>query len=136
MMRRRGTADHHGWGGMTKRANGTTAKTVLIVEDHELNLKLLSDLLEARGHRVLQARDGAEGLKLAREYRLDLILMDVQLPVVSGIEVTKWIREEHGLRYTPIIAVTAYAMKGDEEKILEAGCDPFAIRRISLAKTR
>jgi two-component system, cell cycle response regulator DivK len=117
---------------MAKRANGATAKTVLIVEDHYLNMKLFSDLLEVRGHRILQARDGAEGLKLARQHRPDLILMDVQLPGMSGIEVTKWIRAEQDLSYTPIIAVTAFAMTGDEERIREAGCDAYISKPVSV----
>jgi two-component system, cell cycle response regulator DivK len=117
---------------MAKRANGTTAKTVLIVEDHHLNMKLFTDLLEAHGHRVLQARDGAEGMMLARQHHPDLILMDIRLPGISGFEVTKWIREEQGLRYTPIVALTAFAMRDDEEKIREAGYDAYMSKPISV----
>ena len=125
-------ADHRLGHTMTKRANGAAAKTVLVVEDHDLNMKLFSDLLETRGHRVLQARDGTEGLQLARQHRPDLILMDIQLPEISGFEVTKWIRAEEGLRYIPIIAVTAFAMKGDEEEIREAGCDAYISKPVSV----
>jgi two-component system, cell cycle response regulator DivK len=117
---------------MAKRANGTTAKTVLIVEDHHLNMKLFTDLLEAHGHRVLQARDGAEGMMLARQHHPDLILMDIRLPGISGFEVTKWIREEQGLRYTPIIAVTAFAMRADEEEIRAAGFDDYISKPVSI----
>src|SRR5882724_8013658 len=97
-------------------------KTILVVEDNELNMKLFHDLLEAHGYNILQTRDGMEALKLARQHRPDLILMDIQLPEVSGLEVTKWIKEDDALKAIPIIAVTAFAMKGDEEKIREGGC--------------
>src|SRR6201991_4157867 len=80
-------------------------KTVLIVEDNELNMKLFHDLMEAHGYNILQTRDGMEALKLARQHRPDLILMDIQLPEVSGLEVTKWIKEDDDLRAIPVIAV-------------------------------
>ena len=108
-------------------------KTVLIVEDNELNMKLFHDLLEAHGYDTLQTKDGMEALKLAREHRPDLILMDIQLPEVSGLEVTKWIKEDDELRSIPIIAVTAFAMKGDEEKIREGGCEAYIAKPISVA---
>ncbi len=108
-------------------------KTVLIVEDNELNMKLFHDLLEAHGYNILQTRDGMEALKLAREHRPDLILMDIQLPEVSGLEVTKWIKEDDDLRSIPIIAVTAFAMKGDEEKIREGGCEAYIAKPISVS---
>jgi len=91
-------------------------KTVLIVEDNDLNMKLFNDLLEAHGYYTLQTKDGIEALRMARAERPDLILMDIQLPEVSGLEVTKWIKEDDDLRAIPVIAVTAFAMKGDEEK--------------------
>ncbi len=108
-------------------------KTVLIVEDNELNMKLFHDLLEAHGYDTLQTKDGMEALKLARVHRPDLILMDIQLPEVSGLEVTKWIKEDDELRSIPIIAVTAFAMKGDEEKIREGGCEAYIAKPISVA---
>jgi two-component system cell cycle response regulator DivK len=108
-------------------------KTVLIVEDNELNMKLFHDLLEAHGYRILQTRDGMEALRLAREHRPNLILMDIQLPEVSGLEVTKWIKEDDELKSIPIIAVTAFAMKGDEEKIREGGCEAYIAKPISVA---
>ncbi|HEX6120715.1 MAG TPA: response regulator, partial [Dongiaceae bacterium] len=92
-------------------------KTILIVEDNELNMKLFHDLIQAHGYNILQTKDGMEALKLARQHKPDLILMDIQLPEVSGLEVTKWIKEDDNLKSIPIIAVTAFAMKGDEEKI-------------------
>ncbi|HLF58462.1 MAG TPA: response regulator [Alphaproteobacteria bacterium] len=109
------------------------AKTVLIVEDNELNMKLFHDLLEAHGYNTLETKDGREALKLAREHRPDLILMDIQLPEISGLEVTKWIKEDETLKNIPVIAVTAFAMKGDEEKIREGGCEAYLAKPISVA---
>ena len=109
-------------------------KTVLIVEDNELNMKLFHDLLEAHGYDTLQTRDGMEALKMARLHRPDLILMDIQLPEVSGLEVTKWIKEDEDLKSIPIIAVTAFAMKGDEEKIREGGCEDYIAKPISVTR--
>jgi two-component system cell cycle response regulator DivK len=108
-------------------------KTVLIVEDNELNLKLFNDLLEARGYNILQTREGLEALRIAREHKPDLILMDIQLPEVSGLEVTKWLKEDDELKSIPVIAVTAFAMKGDEEKIREGGCEAYIAKPISIS---
>ena len=113
---------------------GAAAKTILVVEDNELNMKLFRDLLEVQGYRVLQTRDGMEALKLARQHRPDLILMDIQLPGVSGLEVTKWIKDDSTLKAIPIIAVTAFAMKGDEEKIRRGGCEAYLSKPISVGK--
>ncbi len=109
-------------------------KTILIVEDNELNMKLFHDLLEAQGYQTIQSRDGMEALKLARLHRPDLILMDIQLPEVSGLEVTKWLKEDDELKVIPVIAVTAFAMKGDEEKIREGGCEDYLAKPISVVK--
>ncbi len=109
-------------------------KTVLIVEDNELNMKLFHDLLDAHGYRTLQTRDGMEALALARKHRPDLILMDIQLPEVSGLEVTKWLKEDENLRAIPVIAVTAFAMKGDEEKMRDGGCEAYIAKPISVGK--
>lgn len=108
------------------------SKTVLIVEDNDLNMKLFHDLLEAHGYDTLQTRDGREALELARKHHPDLILMDIQLPEVSGLEVTKWIKQDEDLKSIPIIAVTAFAMKGDEEKIREGGCEAYMAKPISV----
>ncbi|MFT6556619.1 MAG: two-component system cell cycle response regulator DivK [Sneathiella sp.] len=116
----------------TKNMNAELKKTVLIVEDNELNMKLFHDLLEAHGYATLQTKDGMEALSLARQHQPDLILMDIQLPEVSGLEVTKWIKEDEDLRSIPIIAVTAFAMKGDEEKIREGGCEAYIAKPISV----
>jgi two-component system, cell cycle response regulator DivK len=109
------------------------SKKVLIVEDNDLNMKLFNDLLEAHGYNTLQTRDGVEALKLARQHRPDLILMDIQLPEISGLEVTKWLKEDDDLRAIPVIAVTAFAMKGDEEKIRSGGCEAYIAKPISVA---
>jgi two-component system, cell cycle response regulator DivK len=110
------------------------SKTVLIVEDNELNMKLFNDLLEAHGYTTLQTKDGMEALKIARKERPDLILMDIQLPEVSGLEVTKWIKEDDNLKSIPVVAVTAFAMRGDEEKIREGGCEDYIAKPISVSK--
>lgn len=110
------------------------AKTVLIVEDNELNMKLFHDLLEAHGYRTIQTRNGIEALDLVRTHRPDLILMDIQLPEVSGLEVTKWLKEDDELRSIPVVAVTAFAMKGDEERIRQGGCEAYISKPISVSK--
>ena len=109
------------------------AKTVLIVEDNELNMKLFHDLLDAHGYETFQTRDGLEALEIARQHLPDLILMDIQLPEVAGLEVTKWLKEDDALASIPVIAVTAFAMKGDEEKIREGGCEAYISKPISVA---
>lgn len=109
-------------------------KLVLIVEDNDLNMKLFHDLLEAHGFDVIGTREGTEALKLARDCRPDLILMDIQLPEVSGLEVIKWLKEDEELQSIPVIAVTAFAMKGDEEKIRRAGCEDYVSKPIAVAK--
>ena len=108
------------------------AKKVLIVEDNELNMKLFHDLLEAQGYETLETREGLAALSLAREHRPDLILMDIQLPEISGLEVTKWLKDDEELRDIPVIAVTAFAMKGDEERILQGGCEGYISKPISV----
>ena len=113
--------------------NADATQTVLIVEDNELNMKLFHDLLYAHGYRTLQTRSGIEALKMARERRPDLILMDIQLPEVSGLEVTKWLKDDDELRNIPVIAVTAFAMKGDEERIRQGGCEAYISKPISVA---
>jgi two-component system cell cycle response regulator DivK len=110
------------------------AKTVLIVEDNELNMKLFHDLLEAHGYSTVQTRNGVEVMGLARQHRPDLILMDIQLPEVSGLEVTRWLKDDEELRSIPVIAITAFAMKGDEERIREGGCEAYLSKPISVAK--
>ncbi len=95
-------------------------------------MKLFNDLLEAHGYATLQSRNGMEALELARAHKPDLILMDIQLPEVSGLEVTKWIKEDDDLKVIPVIAVTAFAMKGDEERIRQGGCEAYISKPISV----
>ena len=116
-------------GGTGQRA----ARKVLIVEDNVLNMKLFNDLLEAHGYTTLQVMDGLEVLQIARLHRPDLILMDIQLPEVSGLEITKQLKADEELRSIPVLAVTAFAMRGDEEKIQQAGCDGYMTKPISIA---
>jgi two-component system cell cycle response regulator DivK len=113
---------------------GEMTKTILIVEDNDLNMKLFQDLLEAHGYKTLPTKDGLEAMKLARQHRPDLILMDIQLPEISGLEVTKWLKEDPELKVIPVIAVTAFAMKGDEEKIRQGGCEAYIAKPISVQK--
>ena len=109
-------------------------KTVLIVEDNELNMKLFNYLLEAHGYATLKTGHGIEAMELARAHRPDLILMDIQLPEVSGLEVTRWLKADDDLKSIPVIAVTAFAMKGDEERIREGGCEAYLSKPISITK--
>lgn len=108
------------------------AKTILIVEDNELNMKLFNDLLQANGYDTVQTMDGREALSLTEKHRPDLILMDIQLPKVSGLEVAKMIKDKEELRHIPVIAITAFAMKGFEEKIREGGCDGYIAKPVSV----
>ena len=107
-------------------------KKILIVEDNELNMKLFHDLLEVHGYETFQTKDGREAMDLARKHKPHLILMDIQLPEVSGLDVTKWIKEDEELKNIPVIAVTAFAMKGDEEKIRNGGCEAYISKPISV----
>jgi len=109
-------------------------KRVMIVEDNELNMKLFNDLLEAQQYETIQTRNGLHALDLARQHKPDLILMDIQLPEVSGLEVTKWLKEDEELARIPVIAVTAFAMKGDEERIRQGGCEAYISKPISVLK--
>jgi two-component system, cell cycle response regulator DivK len=106
---------------------------VLIVEDNELNMKLFNDILRAHGYDTLQSTDGIEALALARRHRPDLILMDIQLPEISGLEITRLIKEDAELRPIPVIAVTAFAMKGDRKKMRDGGCEDYIAKPISIA---
>ena len=146
------------------------SKTILIVEDNELNMKLFSDLLEANGaifkpqgealnaaaaddvkvlvvgnpantnaliaqsYATVQTLSGVDAVGLARQHRPDLILMDIQLPEVSGLQVTQWLKDDEELKSIPVIAITAFAMKGDEEKIRQGGCEAYLSKPISVVK--
>ncbi|MEO1658309.1 MAG: response regulator [Pseudomonadota bacterium] len=112
----------------------TAAKTVLVVEDNELNMKLFNDLLEVQGYTILQAGNGDDAYRLAIDHAPDLILMDIQLPERSGTEVARQMKSEPKLAETPIIAITAFAMKDDEERIRAAGCDDYLAKPISVTE--
>lgn len=107
-------------------------KKILIVEDNELNMKLFADLLDAHGYETQQTREGLKAISMARTFKPDLILMDIQLPEVSGLEVTKWIKDDESLADIPIVAVTAFAMKGDEKRIRDGGCSAYIAKPISV----
>ena len=107
-------------------------QTILIVEDNALNMKLFQDLLVANGYRTLQTNDGFKALDMVRKHKPDLVLMDIQLPEISGLVITKQIKEDKELQAIPVIAVTAFAMKGDEEKIREGGCEAYIAKPISV----
>lgn len=110
------------------------SKTVMIVEDNELNMKLFRDLIEAHGYETVQTRSGLKAVELARETRPDLILMDIQLPEISGLDVTRAMKADDELKSIPIIAVTAFAMKGDEERIMQGGCEAYISKPISVTR--
>jgi two-component system, cell cycle response regulator DivK len=110
------------------------AKKVLVVEDNELNLRLFCDLLRAHDYEAEAVRDGREALDRARAFEPDLIVMDIQMPHVTGLELTEAIRADEELKAIPIMAVTAYAGKGDEERIRAAGADAYVSKPISLLR--
>jgi two-component system cell cycle response regulator DivK len=104
--------------------------TVLVIEDNAANMKLAIFLLESAGRTVLTAPDAESGLTLARSRRPDLILMDIQLPRMDGLEATALLKADATTRHIPVIALTALAMKGDEERIRAAGCDSYIAKPI------
>ena len=108
-------------------------KKILIVEDNELNMKLFNDLLETSGYETRQTREGLKAISIAKKFLPDLILMDIQLPEVSGLEVAKWIKDDDNLSDIPIVAITAFAMKGDQERILDGGCEAYLSKPISIS---
>ena len=108
------------------------AKTILIVEDDAMNMRLFNDLLQANDYGTIQATDGETAFDLAREHRPDLILMDVRLPGISGLDVTKKLKADPGLKDIPVVAVSALAMQGDREKILADGCDGYIAKPVSV----
>jgi two-component system cell cycle response regulator DivK len=107
---------------------------ILVVEDNELNLKLFCDLLRAHGYETEPVRDGRDALDRARAFAPDLVVMDIQMPYVSGLELIEQMKADAGLRRTPIMAVTAYAAKGDEERIRDAGAEGYVSKPISVLK--
>ena len=107
-------------------------KKVLVVEDNELNMKLFCDLLGAFGYEPVQSRDGLKALEIAREHHPSLIIMDINLPEVSGLDLTRWIKDDDDLADIPIMAVTAFAMRSDEDRVREAGCEAYMSKPIQM----
>jgi len=107
-------------------------KTILIVEDEPKNMKLLRDLLQRFGYEILEASDGEEGVISAREKIPNLILMDIMMPKMDGLEATRIIKADTKTKHIPVIALTSYAMKGDREKTIEAGCDGYIAKPIDI----
>ena len=103
---------------------------ILVIEDNDLNRELVTDLLEANGFIVYQAREAEEGLRLAREYMPDLVLMDLSLPGMDGLAATRALREDPAIQHLTVIALTAHAMKGDEQTVLRAGCNGYLTKPI------
>ncbi len=104
---------------------------ILIVEDNPSNMRLMEMVLSAQNYILLKATDGEQALRIAKRERPDLIIMDIQLPKIDGLEVTRRLRVNPAFSQTPIIAVTAYAMKGDEERFIQAGCDAYLPKPIN-----
>jgi two-component system, cell cycle response regulator DivK len=116
------------------------SKRILVIEDQEDNRQIVRDLVTASGYELIEATTGEEGLEVAARERPDLILMDIQLPGIDGYEVTRRIKADPKLRKIPIIAVTSYALSGDDKKAFAAGCDSYVTKpyspRLLLAKIR
>ncbi len=108
------------------------SKTVLIVEDNDLNMKLFNDLLQVNGYQTMQSKDGRAVMAMARERHPDLILMDIQLPEISGLDVTRLLKADPALQAIPVVGFTANAKKGDEERIRQGGCDGYIAKPISV----
>ena len=113
--------------------NNSGRKTVLVVEDNELNMKLFRDLLDAFGYDTYECRDGLRAIDIARETMPDLIIMDIQLPEVSCLDLTAWIKDDPRLAHIPVLAVTAFAMRADEQRVREAGCDAYLSKPIQIS---
>jgi CheY-like chemotaxis protein len=111
-----------------------TIKTILVVEDNELNMKLVRGLIKIGNYSMLEAIDAESGIEQIREQRPDLVLMDIQLPGMDGLSATQIIKEDPSLKEIPIVALTSYAMQGDEEKALEAGCSGYIAKPIDTRK--
>lgn len=112
-------------------ASSERSRTILIVEDNILNLKLFSDLLDANGYRTLTSRTGPEGIALARQHHPDLILLDLQLPEISGIEIAKWLKQDDTLSGIPVVVVSAFSPHGDIDQLMQWGCAAYCPKPIS-----
>ncbi|ACT59677.1 response regulator [Hirschia baltica] len=110
----------------------TASKKVLVVEDNELNMKLFCDLLGAFGFEAVKSIDGLRAVEMAKEIHPDLIIMDIQLPEVSGLDLARWIKDDDVVGNIPILAVTAFAMRQDEEDVKAAGCEAYMTKPIQM----
>ena len=120
------------WVSISRDKEGNVAKVVLIVDDEPKNLKLFRDLLQVAGYTVIEATDGKQGVELARTRKPNLILMDIQMPVMDGLEATRILKADATTRDIPIVALTSYAMSGDEQRMLQAGCDGYIAKPIDI----
>ena len=111
-------------------------RKVLVVEDNELNMRLFCDLLDAYGFQTFQCRDGAKAVEIARQEQPDLIIMDIQLPEVSGLDITRWLKDDDKVAHIPVLAVTAFAMRADEKRVREAGCEGYLSKPIQMRSFR
>ncbi|MEK6536919.1 MAG: response regulator [Actinomycetota bacterium] len=111
-----------------------SGEKILVVEDNQMNLELAGDLLEARGYRVVQAKGGREALEVAQREQPELILMDLQLPEMDGLEATRLLKQGESTKHIIVVALTAHAMLGDEEKAREAGCGGYIAKPINTRK--
>ncbi len=119
-------------GGEATRGGQAMSKTILIVEDNELNMKLLDNILRMQGYKTAKSADGSDAVDLTRSERPDLILMDIQLPGSSGLDITRTLKADDDLKHIPMLAVTSFAMEGDRERILESGCDGYIPKPITI----
>ncbi len=108
-------------------------QTILIVEDNELNMRMFNDFLQVKGYETITSVDGSDCLEIARNKKPDLIIMDIQLPGRSGLEITKDLKVDVDLKHIPVVAVTAFAMMGNKEKYLESGFDEFVVKPVPIS---
>ncbi|MBF0554247.1 MAG: response regulator [Nitrospirae bacterium] len=105
-------------------------KKILIIEDNPLNMKLASEILRRSGYKVLEAGNATDGIRIAKEDQPAVILMDIQLPGIDGLTATKMLKQDDLTKHIRVVALTAFAMKGDEERMIEAGCDGYVSKPI------
>ncbi|MEL6286437.1 MAG: response regulator, partial [Pseudomonadota bacterium] len=110
-----------------------STQSVLVVEDNELNMRLFCDLLDSFGYKTFRCHNGGDALQMTRATRPDLIIMDIQLPGTSGLDITRSIKDDPDLREIPVLAVTAFAMRTDEERVREAGCEGYLSKPIQMS---
>ncbi|MEM0985768.1 MAG: response regulator [Pseudomonadota bacterium] len=118
---------------MVEKTDTAPGRSVLVVEDNELNMRLFCDLLDSFGYQTIECREGVRALDMARDSKPDLIIMDIQLPEVSGLEITRWIKDDEALKAIPVLAVTAFAMRTDEQRVREAGCEGYLSKPIQMS---